>query len=256
MPTRPRVNLAGYHHIINRGVNRCSVFEHPTDKEMFLKIFNKVALIHKCVLHDYCLMDNHYHLLIETTKENLPDIMRIVNANYAQYYNKLYNRSGHLWQDRYKSRYITSDEYLYTLIRYIEYNPVDAGMSERVGAFRFTLAHTIFNAKDHYPCCNESLLLRQFDLETLGEFLEVAMSEEELAYLKVEQKRKIEKIDNELIIACSTSLEEHFSNMSDHHERNRQIEVAYADGYTQKSIAGFLDVSTSLVSKIVKYTLK
>jgi REP element-mobilizing transposase RayT len=66
MPTRLRVDLAGYHHIINRGVNRCDVFNCNDDKEMFLQIINKSATLHKIVLHDYCLMDNHYHLLIET----------------------------------------------------------------------------------------------------------------------------------------------------------------------------------------------
>jgi len=59
-------------------------------------------------------MDNHYHLLIETTKENLPVLMRTINANYAKYFNKKSKRSGHLWQDRYKSKYITSEDYLYS----------------------------------------------------------------------------------------------------------------------------------------------
>ena len=106
MPTRLRVDLAGYHHVINRGVNRSDVFNHPDDKEMFLQIINKAATIHKVTLHDYCLMDNHYHLLIETQKENISTFMRLINANYAKYFNKKYQRSGHLWQDRYKSRYI------------------------------------------------------------------------------------------------------------------------------------------------------
>ena len=63
-------------------------------------------------------MDNHYHLLIETTKENISIFIRIVNANYVKYFNKKYQRSGHLWQDRYKSRYIINENYLHTLIRY------------------------------------------------------------------------------------------------------------------------------------------
>lgn len=61
MPTRLRVDLAGYHHIINRGVNRCDVFNCNDDKEMFLQIINKSAILNKTTLHDYCLMDNHYH---------------------------------------------------------------------------------------------------------------------------------------------------------------------------------------------------
>ena len=251
MPTRPRIDMAGYHHIINRGVNRCNVFESVGDKEMFLQILNKISFVHKFIVHDYCLMDNHYHLLLETTKENLPDIMRIVNANYAQYFNKLYNRSGHLWQDRYKSRYITSDEYLYTLIRYIEYNPLNAGLSTSIGAYKFTLSHSIFHAKEHLPCCNDSLLLRTFDLKTLGEFLEVTMGEGELEFLEREQKRKVEKIDNAIVVARSKTLEEHFTDVNSKEKRNIVIVNAYTDGYTQKNIAEYLDVSTSLVSKIV-----
>jgi len=165
MPTRLRVELAGYHHIINRGVNRCNVFEHIDDKEMFLQIINRIATIHKVILHDYCLMDNHYHLLIETQKENLSTFMRIVNANYAKYFNKKYKRSGHLWQDRYKSKYIISDEYLYTLIRYIEYNPIDAELTKKVGEHPFTFTHKIFNNLAFYPCSKESILLKQFDID-------------------------------------------------------------------------------------------
>ena len=251
MPTRPRIDMAGYHHIINRGVNRCEVFSSAFDKEMFLKILNKISVIHKFVVHDYCLMDNHYHLLIETTKENLSDIMRIVNANYAQYYNRLYTRTGHLWQDRYKSRYVTSEEYLYTLIRYIEYNPVNAGLSGHIGDYKFTLAYSVFKAKEHYPCCNDSLLLRQFDLETLGGFLDIAMSEDELEFLEREQKRNIEKIDDAIVLAQSRSLAEHFKDVGTREERNRCIVKAYADRYTQKVIANYLGVSTSLVSKVI-----
>ena len=149
MPTRLRVDLAGYHHVINRGVNRCVVFDEVNDKDIFLQIINKTANIHKVILHDYCIMDNHYHLLIETQKENISSFMRIVNANYAQYYNKKYKRSGHLWQSRYKSRYITSEEYLYALVKYIEYNPIEANISKKVGEYTFTLAYLIFNEKEH-----------------------------------------------------------------------------------------------------------
>ncbi|TLP41281.1 hypothetical protein FDK22_01685 [Arcobacter arenosus] len=70
-----------YHHVINRGVNRCDVFNHVNDKDMFLQIINKTAKIHKVILHTYALMDNHYHLLIETQNENLSTFMRIINGD-------------------------------------------------------------------------------------------------------------------------------------------------------------------------------
>ncbi|WP_373003657.1 transposase [Sulfurimonas sp.] len=252
MPTRPRVDFAGYHHVINRGVNRCNVFNHSNDKDMFLQIINKTATIHKVVLHDYCLMDNHYHLLIETQKENLSTFMRIVNANYAQYFNKKYKRSGHLWQDRYKSKFIISENYLYTLIRYIEYNPLEASMHDRVGIYPYTLSHLILKNKPYYPCCSDSILLREFDIKTLNEFLGEPISNKELEYLKTKEKQKIEKENNGVNIKQIKQFEEHFYDNTTKQDRNLAILNAYDDGYPQVDIANYLNVSTSLVSKIIK----
>lgn len=252
MPTRLRVNLAGYHHVINRGVNRCIVFNTFQDKEMFLKIINKSATIHKVVLHDYCIMDNHYHLLIETHKENISTFMRIVNANYAMYYNKKYKRSGHLWQNRYKSKFVTSEDYLYTLIRYIEYNPIEANISKEVASYHFTLASLIVNSREHYPCCNDSLLLKQFDIRTLYEFLEVSISKDELEFLKEKEKQKVVKSIGGIVLKRSKEFEEHFMNTQTKKKRNFAILNAYLDGYSQVDIATHLNLSKSLISKIIK----
>jgi len=252
VPTRLRVDLAGYHHIINRGVNRCDIFNNDEDKEMFLQIFNKTATIHKVVLHDYCLMDNHYHLLIETTKENLSTLMRTLNANYAKYFNKKYTRSGHLFQDRYKSKYIISENYLYTLIRYIENNPLEASIRDKVSQYPYTLSYLLFNHKTYYPCCNESLLIKEFDITTLNEFLGEPLNQKELQYLKNKTEQKIYKLNNGIKISQLKDFQEHFYNISTKLDRNLAIVNAYEDGYTQVSIATYLGLSTSLVSKVIK----
>jgi len=252
MPTRPRIDFAGYHHIINRGVNRCDVFNHVNDKDMFLQIINKTAIIHKVILHDYVLMDNHYHLLIETQKENLSTFMRIVNANYSQYFNRKYNRSGHLWQDRYKSKFITSDEYLYTLIRYIENNPIEANITQKISEYTFTLSHNIFKFKKYYSCCKESILLNQFDIKTLRDFLDVPINQNDLDFLETKHKQKIEKEKNIIIVKCEKELKEYFENVIIKEQRNSAIINSYLDGYTQVKIADYLNVSKSLISKVIK----
>ena len=117
MARRPRLDMAGFHHIINRGVERKNVFKSGDDKNKFLEILCKACKLHKVDIHAYCLMGNHYHLLIETSLENLSLFMRQVNSNYAIYFNKRYKRVGHLWQGRYKSWYIINDDYLYSLNR-------------------------------------------------------------------------------------------------------------------------------------------
>ena len=252
MPTRPRIDIAGYHHVINRGVDQINVFLHYEDKDMFLQIVNKTAMVHKVVLHDYCLMDNHYHLLIETQTDNLSAFMRFVNANYAQYFNKKTKRSGHLWQNRYKSRYITSELYLYTLIRYIEYNPIEAGLSTKAGEYHYTLAHLIFNSKDFYPCVRESILFREYDVESLSGFLGVEFSHDELDFLQKEQNLKIEKQEDILVLDKSKSLEEHFDKAKNRVDRNNVIHLAYLDSYSQIEIAIYLGLSKSLISKVIK----
>lgn len=252
MPTRPRIDFAGYHHIINRGVNRCDVFNQDYDKDKFLAILNKTAIIYKVVLHDYVLMDNHYHLLIETTQENLSSFMRVVNANYAQYFNKKYKRSGHLWQDRYKSKYITSENYLYTLIRYIESNPIEAKLSLHVGEYPYTFSAAIFSLKNYYPCTNESVLIKDFDIKTLVEFLGKPMTDKEIDYLQKKQKEKIKVLDRTLHVGCEKLCEEHFYDVKTKLDRNFAIINAFLDGYTQANIALYLNLSKSLISKVIK----
>ena len=252
MPTRLRVDLAGYHHIINRGVNRCDIFNSTDDKDMFLQILNKSATMHKAIVHDYCLMDNHYHILLETSKDNLSLLMRMINANYAKYFNKKYKRSGHLWQDRYKSKYIISDNYLYTLLRYIENNPLEASMATKVCEYPYTLSYVLFNAKTYYPCCNDSILIKEFDIKTLNEFLGEPISEDELEYLKTKEKQKIYKKDNKIEISQSKEFLEYFYETDTKIKRDFAILSAYKDGYTQVKIATHLKLSTSMISKIIK----
>ena len=250
MPTKLRVDLAGYHHVINRGVNRCDVFNHSNDKDMFLQIVNKTATIHKVIVHDYVLMDNHYHLLIETEKENLPIFMRIVNSNYAQYFNRKYKRSGHLWQDRYKSKYIIDENYLYILIRYIENNPIEAKITKKIGDYPFTLGSNILNSNKIYLCCQDSILLKDFTINNLAEFLEVKLNDEELK--KSQEKEDIIKTKEEYIYKKAKELNKYFIIINTKQERNKNIVTAYLDGYSQVEIGNHLNLSKSMISKIVK----
>ncbi|MEA2028150.1 MAG: transposase, partial [Campylobacterota bacterium] len=114
MPRRPQIEIAGYYHIINRGVNRNVIFRDVNDYEYFLELLSLHSKTYGITIHNYCLMSNHYHLLLEITQSNLSKFMRQINGNYAIYFNKKYRRSGHLWQGRFKSSYVTDEAYLYT----------------------------------------------------------------------------------------------------------------------------------------------
>ncbi len=136
---KPRLTIAGYYHIINRGVAKKAILQFSKDKDKFLEILCRCADEYGFVVHSFCLMDNHYHLLIETSRDNLSHAFRFINSNYAVYYNKKYKREGHLWQGRFQSSYIASETYLFTLLRYIEQNPLKAGIVKKLSDYEYLM---------------------------------------------------------------------------------------------------------------------
>jgi len=127
-----RIEYPGaYYHITSRGNERKDVFKNYRDREKFLGYLETAGKRYGAVIHVYCLMTNHYHLLLETPRGNLSQIMRHVNGAYTIYFNKKRERAGHLFQGRYRAILINADEYAQELSRYIHLNPVRAGMVSR-----------------------------------------------------------------------------------------------------------------------------
>jgi DNA-binding NarL/FixJ family response regulator len=114
------------------------------------------------------------------------------------------------------------------------------------------LASQIFNATDIYTCAKDSILLQEFDIKTLSEFLQTPLSKDELEYINEKQKQKILKTDNGIKLNKSKEFKEHFTDIQNKFDRNLAIINAYLDGHTQVDIANYLNVSKSLVSKVVK----
>ena len=107
------------------------------------------------------------------------------------------------------------------------------------------------NAKDHYPCSSNSILIKQYDLETLHEFLDASITGDELEYLKEKEKQKVVKSDTGISMKRSKQFEEHFYDVQTKDDRNIAMLNAYLDGYTQVDIARYLNVSKSLISKVI-----
>jgi len=116
------------YHVTSRGNNRADIFLGDDDRQLFLNIWAKVVRRFRWVCHAYCLMTNHYHLLIETPEANLAAGMRQLNGLYTQAFNRRHGRSGHLLQGRYKAILIEKESHLLELCRYIVRNPVAADM--------------------------------------------------------------------------------------------------------------------------------
>ncbi|AFV96915.1 hypothetical protein B649_03005 [Candidatus Sulfuricurvum sp. RIFRC-1] len=224
------------------------------DYEMFLMIVCKACKNYRVILHDYCLMSNHYHLLVECELENLSLFMKHINSNYAIYVNKKYKRSGHFWQGRFYSRYINSDEYFYTLVKYIEQNPIEAGMAQSVGEYPYTLLRAIKNKTTLIECAVHSKLIDE--IKDIDQFVGVSLNEEDIGRLQAIEKQKVVFNEDVKSLAYTKSLNNHFKNIKTTVLRDNAIAEALADGYTQAQIARHLDISRARVSQMVKKSLE
>lgn len=140
MARRRRVFLANCSvHVIQRGNNKRPVFEHPHDYEVFLELLVKGIARSDVMVHAYALMTNHFHLLVTPPDEtSLPWLMKWLDGRYVQYFNHRQGRMGTIWNGRYKGIPVDNERYWMTCLRYIEQNPVRAGLSDCAGAYRWS----------------------------------------------------------------------------------------------------------------------
>lgn len=131
-----RIEFPGaLYHVTSRGDRREAIYEDDADRERFLEILGKVIKGWNWNCYAYCLMTNHYHLVIETPDGNLSKGMRQLNGVFTQASNRRHRRSGHLFQGRYKAILVDADAYLLELVRYVVLNPIRAALVDYPGAW-------------------------------------------------------------------------------------------------------------------------
>jgi len=150
MPRIGRAVAPGYpHHVIQRGNNRENVFFEKEDRTKYLSLLNKYAFKWNAPIMAYCLMSNHIHLLTKPlSEESLFKMMQGLTLCYTQYINRMYGRTGRLWESRYHSCIVDHDKYLWAVARYIEQNPVRAKMVERAEDYSYSSACAHVNGSE------------------------------------------------------------------------------------------------------------
>ena len=140
MPRQPRLLIPGQpHHVIQRGNNRSPIFAGEADYRVFRDCLTDACRNHGCLVHAYVLMTNHVHFLMTPASAGgIGYVMQAVGRKYVRYFNRRNERTGGLWEGRYRAMRIDSERYLLTCYRYIELNPVRAGLVSDPGQYRWS----------------------------------------------------------------------------------------------------------------------
>ena len=247
MPRQARLkSSSGIYHVMLRGINGQQIFEEDEDCEKFLQVLKDCKAISGYKLYAYCLMGNHIHLLLQEVKEPLELLMKRIATRFVYWYNIKYRRTGHLFQDRFKSEPVENDAYFLTALRYIHQNPLKAGLSKDVQSYVYSSYNEYFN--------NSDLIDREFTFEIISmeEFekfnneimAEICLDIEDKPRIKVtdeQAKRMIEKISK-----CKTVAEfQQLGNGS----RDKYLKKMRESGLSIRQISRLTGVSFNVVRK-------
>ena len=278
--SRPiRIEYPGaVYHITSRGNERKNIFFDDHDRKVFLGIIQQVKNRFHWLFHSYVLMDNHYHLLVETPEANLSRGMRQLNGVYTREFNHRHNRIGHLFQGRFKSILIDKDDYLVELSRYIALNPIRAGIALKAdewlwGSYRALIGidkspawlttdwilalygSDRKRAVAEYKSYVEKGISGEFPSEELrgGWILGGGRFVESIQGL-IEEKREAQEIPRQQRQAQCKEIEEIFqTGTRQGRSREELIYRSYVDsGYTMKEIADYIGMHYISISRAIK----
>ena len=235
------------YHVMLRGINQQQIFEDDEDYWKFLKVVEECKAVSGFQLYSYCVMGNHVHLLLREAGEPLEQIFKRIGVRYVHWYNIKYQRVGHLFQDRFKSEPIDTDQYFLTVLRYIHQNPVKAGICKAPEKYLFS---------SYREFLGEPWLVEQeYVFERLEREAFIAFHQElasvtcleieatpRMAFTDEQAKKMIEKISK-----CRTVTE--FQTL-DREERNRYLATFREKGLSIRQISRLTGVSFNVVKKV------
>ena len=253
----------GIYHVMLRGINRQDIFEDDEDYLQMTSILRGqserydekgLRLPPFCTFYAYCLMSNHLHLLIQEREDNISDIVKRIGVTYAHYFNKKYERNGHLFQDRFRSEPVDDIGYFITLLRYIHQNPLKAGVIENINDYPWSSWKEY--ASDNCPTllCSTRVVFARINQTDL----------EELVNTPLEDDGKILDIDTDGYKSISDGDVKAFLQMSqgianplvvqslERTRRNEVLRYALSYGAGVRQLSRLTGVSFGVVQKLTK----
>ena len=274
--SRPlRLEFAGaLYHVTSRGDRREDIYRTDEDRQQWLEILSQVCERFNWMIHGYCQMTNHYHILIETVNGNLSRGMRQLNGVYTQKFNQKHGESGHLFQGRYKAILVQKDSYLLELTRYVVLNPVRAGMVQLPEEWDWSSYNAMLQRRAEIQWLDTDWTLSQFGKyrkRAIEKYRQFVMEGKGLSDPKEHLKHQMFLGDEKFILKYRKSLDktEKLREVSKAHkravalsldeyqeanpQRNEAMALAYLSGaYTMLEIGQHFKVHFVTVSRAVK----
>jgi len=272
--SRPiRIQYSGaVYHIISRGNKKEAIFKNNKDFTLFLDILSEVIERYNWKLYAYCLMKNHYHLLIETIDPNLSQGMLLLNGKYTQKFNRRYDTCGHLFQGRFKAFIIDRESYLLEVVKYIILNPVNAGIVKSPSEYKWSSFNDIISNKRNINIDFKTILnLFENNIKNpIEQFIEFISSGDKFDYkknltgkiflgdIKFAKKvmkysrgaKRFKEIAKKSRFVDRPKLKEIFGRIRNIERRNELIYESHIKyGYSFSEIAKYLKLHYSTVSK-------
>ena len=258
---------------MSRGNRRGLVFFDDRDRRRFLRLVSISLARYGAVCYGYCLMGNHYHLVICTKNPNISIVVGYINSRYAEFVNWRYGWTGHVFGERFKAIMIDDDHYLQSALAYVARNPVEAGLVKDAGDWSWSHYRAVMGTAVSAPFLNMDWLPRLFEQSTIGESREMfRMSvsndceSESDAYAKAfrvsnEFQHEIRSVIGSTLYRAALpkeyralgrpSLAALFSGIRKRDRRERILRAHVVHGYQMSEIARCLDLHPTTVSRIV-----
>ena len=198
MPRQARKESGtGIFHIMMRGINHQNIFEDEEDNYQFINTLDRMRVRYdddgnpcgsNCTYYAYCLMSNHFHLLIREREETVGETVKRIASSYVYYYNRKYGRDGHLFKERFKSEPVNDMAYFTVLLRYIHQNPVKAGIVEHVKDYDFSSwGEYDGTVEPVFQICDTHTVLNRIPFKELEEWVNDPL-DDDVQCLEIEKK--------------------------------------------------------------------
>lgn len=245
-----------------RGINHQNIFEDEEDNYQFINTLDRMRLRYddegnacgrNCCYYAYCLMGNHFHLLIRECDERVGETIKRIASSYVYYYNRKYGRDGHLFKERFKSEPVNDMEYFTVLLRYIHQNPVKAGIVEKVKDYEFSSwGEYDGTVEPVFQICDVNTVLNRITFKELEDWVNAPL-DDDVRCLEIENRVCLKPSDDQVLLqikdATGAASSTAFQQLPDEVKRN-VLKQLKDSGASHRQLERLTGVGRGLIQKL------